>query len=169
MPNSTSSTPIQPTWKWLWQRPICLLGFGFGTGLAPRAPGTFGTLPAFPLAALISLLGFPWWLNTIIATLLFMVGIPICAYTEKALGQQDYGGIVWDEIAAMTLILLFIPVSFYGWIAAFALFRVFDAWKPWPIRWFDAHIHGGLGIMLDDLIAAILSLLVWWLLHGMLA
>lgn len=163
MPNST---PIQPTWAWLWRRPICWLGFGFGTGLAPKAPGTFGTLPALPLAALMVWLGSPCWLNVVIAACLFVVGIPICSYTEKALGRQDYGGIVWDEIAAMTLILLFIPPSAWGWVVAFALFRLFDACKPWPIRWFDARIHGGFGIMLDDLIAALLSLLVWWALHA---
>ncbi|WP_066569123.1 phosphatidylglycerophosphatase A [Snodgrassella sp. CFCC 13594] len=149
-----------PTWRWLIRRPICWLGFGFGTGLAPKAPGTFGTLPALPLAAGILSLHLPIWLNLLVAIAFFVVGVVICARTEAALGQQDFGGIVWDEISAMLLILLFIPMTWGWWLAAFVLFRLFDAIKPWPIRWFDARIHGGFGIMLDDLIAALIVLLI---------
>ncbi|MCO6504985.1 MAG: phosphatidylglycerophosphatase A [Snodgrassella sp.] len=156
----TTTTPVTPTWRWLCKHPICWLGFGFGTGLAPKAPGTFGTLPALPLAALWLMLDLPLWQNILTALIVFLVGIPICDFTERLLQQQDYGGIVWDEIAAMMLILYCIPHSPIWWIAAFAVFRLFDALKPWPIRWFDAHFHGGLGIMLDDLIAAIMSLII---------
>ncbi len=152
--------PVMPTWRWLIRRPICWLGFGFGTGLAPKAPGTFGTLPALPLAAGILSLHLPIWLNLLVAIAFFVVGVVICARTEAALGQQDFGGIVWDEISAMLLILLFIPMTWGWWLAAFVLFRLFDAIKPWPIRWFDARIHGGFGIMLDDLIAALIVLLI---------
>ncbi|WP_420895140.1 phosphatidylglycerophosphatase A [Snodgrassella communis] len=156
----TTTTPVTPTWRWLCKHPVCWLGFGFGTGLASKAPGTFGTLPAIPLAACWLLLDLPFWYSIVLAVLLFLVGIFICDYTEKALGRQDYGGIVWDEIAAMMLILFCIPTGWIWWLAAFAVFRFFDAVKPWPIRWFDARIHGGFGIMLDDLLAAVLSLLV---------
>ena len=152
--------PVTPTWRWLIRRPICWLGLGFGTGLAPKAPGTFGTLPALPLAAGILSLHLPIWLNLLVAIAFFVVGVVICARTEAALGQQDFGGIVWDEISAMLLILLFIPMTWGWWLAAFVLFRLFDAIKPWPIRWFDARIHGGFGIMLDDLIAALIVLLI---------
>lgn len=155
-----TTAPVTPTWRWLCRHPVCWLGFGFGTGLAPKAPGTFGTLPAIPLAALWLMLGLPLWLNIIFALLLFLVGIFICDYTEQALRRQDYGGIVWDEIVAMMLILFCIPAGWIWWLAAFVIFRFFDAVKPWPIRWFDARVHGGFGIMLDDLIAAIFSLLV---------
>ena len=159
--NSESTIfPVTPTWRWLCKHPICWLGFGFGTGLAPKAPGTFGTLPALPLAALWLQLRLPLWLNILFGVILFLVGIPICDLTEKRLQRQDYGGIVWDEIAAMMLILFCIPCDFVWWVVAFAIFRFFDALKPWPIRWFDARIHGGLGIMLDDLIAALFSLMV---------
>lgn len=159
--SKTSNTqPVLPTWPWLLRHPVCWLGFGFGSGLAPKAPGTFGTLPALPLAALWLCLRLPWWQNLIMAIVLFVVGIFICGHTEKVLRRPDYGGIVWDEIAAMMLILFFTPAGWLWWLAAFAVFRFFDALKPWPISWFDARIHGGLGIMLDDLIAALMSLMV---------
>ena len=96
------------------------------------------------------------------------MGIKICDVTERELGIQDYGGIVWDEIVAMMLVLAFVPQTFFWWLSAFVLFRLFDAVKPWPIRWFDARVHGGFGIMLDDVIAAgfallVLQLMMWWL------
>ena len=96
---------------------------------------------------------------------LFFWGIRICGYTERELGIQDYGGIVWDEIVAMLLVLSLIPFKWSWWLAAFVIFRLFDALKPWPIKWFDRRIHGGLGIMLDDLIAAVMTLLVLGLFH----
>lgn len=164
-----STPPVTPTLAWLFKNPVCLLGFGFGTGLAPKAPGTFGTLPALPLAWLLLQLPLPWHGLLLVAAMLFAVGIPICSYTEQKLGRQDYGGIVWDEIAAMVLVLLFVPLTWAWWLAAFAVFRFFDALKPWPIRWFDARIHGGLGIMLDDLLAAVFSLGLLWLLAALLA
>ncbi|UOO82444.1 phosphatidylglycerophosphatase A [Uruburuella testudinis] len=151
---------IKPTFSWLKKRPLCLLGFGFGSGLAPVAPGTFGTLPALPMAFVLHLIGVDgWWLAALCA-LLFVWGIRICNHTERALGIQDYGGIVWDEIVAMLLILAFVPFYWGWWLAAFVLFRLLDALKPWPIKWFDARVHGGFGIMLDDLIAALFALLI---------
>ena len=164
-----ANTPVNPTFQWLLRNPVCYLGFGFGTGLSPKAPGTFGTLPALPLAWLLLQLQLPWYALLLIAAMLFAVGIPICSHTEQKLGRQDYGGIVWDEIAAMVLVLFFVPQTWAWWLTAFAVFRFFDAVKPWPIKWFDARIHGGLGIMLDDLIAAGFSLLVLWLLAWLFA
>ncbi len=159
---------FKPTFSWLLSRPICLLGFGFGTGLAPKAPGTFGTLPALPLVWLCLSLGISGGWLVLLCLLLFIVGIKICDVTERELGIQDYGGIVWDEIVAMMLVLAFVPQTFFWWLSAFVLFRLFDAVKPWPIRWFDARVHGGFGIMLDDVIAAgfallVLQLMMWWL------
>lgn len=156
--------------RWLLRRPVALLGFGFGFGLAPKAPGTFGTLPALPIAYLFTLLGFGTTGQLLMAATAFVVGTYICYYTENALGIQDYGGIVWDEIAAMLLILAVVPLSPASWLVAFALFRLFDAIKPWPIKWFDTRIHGGFGIMLDDFIAALFVLAIyavtnalgWW-------
>ena len=104
----------------------------------------------------------------LLCLLLFIVGIKICDVTERELGIQDYGGIVWDEIVAMMLVLAFVPQTVFWWLLAFLLFRLFDAVKPWPIRWFDARVHGGFGIMLDDVIAAgfalvVLHVMMWWL------
>lgn len=152
-----------PTWRWLIRRPICFLGFGFGTGLAPIAPGTFGTLPALPIAALLLYFGLSPWGLAAVAIACFILGIAICDYSEKALGIADYGGIVWDEIAAMLLVLSIVPFTWTWWLAAFILFRLFDALKPFPIRYFDRHIHGGLGIMLDDLIAALMVMALLYL------
>ena len=159
---------FKPTLSWLLSRPICLLGFGFGTGLAPKAPGTFGTLPALPLVWLCFALGISGGWLVLLCLLLFIVGIKICDITERELGIQDYGGIVWDEIVAMMLVLAFVPQTVFWWLSAFLLFRLFDAVKPWPIRWFDTRVHGGFGIMLDDVIAAgftllVLQLMMWWL------
>lgn len=149
---------FKPTFSWLKKQPLCLLGFGFGTGLAPFAPGTFGTLPALPSAFVLHLAGLSDGGFALVCAAMFVAGIKICAHTEKQLGRQDYGGIVWDEIAAMMLVLAYIPFKWHWWLAGFVLFRLFDAAKPWPIKWLDARIHGGLGIMLDDFVAALMTL-----------
>nr|WP_314764932.1 phosphatidylglycerophosphatase A [uncultured Neisseria sp.] len=151
---------FKPDFTWLKQRPLCFLAFGFGSGLAPVAPGTFGTLPALPIAFVLYLLDVTGWWLAVLCVVLFFWGVRICSHTERELGIQDYGGIVWDEIVAMLLVLAFVPFKWKWWLAAFVLFRVFDAVKPWPIKWFDARIHGGLGIMLDDIIAAFFTLFV---------
>lgn len=154
---------FQPTFAWLCQDPVRLLGFGFGTGLAPRAPGTVGTLPAVFIAGLLLGMGMSkMWLG-LLCIPLFFIGIYICHATERALGVHDYGGIVWDEIVAMLLILACIPQGLGWWVSAFCVFRVFDAVKPPPIRWFDRQVSGGFGVMLDDLIAALMSIAVLWL------
>ncbi|MDO1510993.1 MULTISPECIES: phosphatidylglycerophosphatase A [unclassified Neisseria] len=151
---------FKPTFLWLKQRPLCMLGFGFGSGLAPIAPGTFGTLPALPMAFVLYLVGISGWWLAALCVILFIWGVRICSYTEHELGIQDYGGIVWDEIVAMLQVLAFVPFKWSWWLAAFVLFRLFDALKPWPIKWFDSRVHGGLGIMLDDVIAALFTLAV---------
>ncbi|MCS4534703.1 phosphatidylglycerophosphatase A family protein [Neisseria montereyensis] len=149
-----------PDFKWLKTRPLCFLGFGFGSGLAPIAPGTFGTLPALPIAFILYLVGVSGWWLAALSMVLFIWGIKICNHTEHELGIQDYGGIVWDEIVAMLLVLAFVPFRWKWWLTAFILFRLFDALKPWPIKWLDARIHGGFGIMLDDAVAALFTILV---------
>lgn len=149
-----------PDFTWLKKRPLCFLGFGFGSGLAPIAPGTFGTLPALPIAFFLYLIGISGWWLAVLSMLLFIWGIKICNHTERELGIQDYGGIVWDEIVAMLLVLAFMPFRWDWWLAAFVLFRLFDAIKPWPIKWLDARIHGGFGIMLDDAVAALFTIFI---------
>lgn len=151
---------LKPHFRWLVQRPVCFLGFGFGTGLAPVMPGTFGTLPALPLVCVLQFLGVSAWGLTALCAILFVAGIRICDVTERELGVSDYGGIVWDEIVAMMLVLAWVPYSLGWWSAAFVAFRFFDMLKPWPIKWFERRFHGGFGIMLDDVIAAILAVSV---------
>lgn len=151
---------FKPTFSWIKQRPLCFLAFGFGSGLSPVAPGTFGTLPALLLVFVLHLIGISGWQLAALCAVLFVWGVQICGRAERELGIQDYGGIVWDEIVAMMLILAFVPFKWHWWLAAFAVFRVFDALKPWPIKWFDTRIHGGLGIMFDDLIAALMTLIL---------
>ncbi|MEE4161704.1 MAG: phosphatidylglycerophosphatase A [Woeseiaceae bacterium] len=133
--------------------PVHILAFGFGSGLAPFAPGTFGTLVALPLFWLTRDLAVALQLG--VALLAAIAGIWICGESSRRLGVHDHGGIVWDEIVAMYLVLIVAPLTVAGWIAAFALFRVFDIVKPWPIRDLDHRLGGGLGIMLDDLVAAL--------------
>ena len=136
--------------------PVHWLALGFGAGLAPRAPGTFGTLVAWPLHLLLLLL--PWGVHGAVVILACVAGIWICGESARKLGVHDHSAIVWDEIAAFALLLWALPVqSPAWWLAAFLLFRLFDIWKPWPIRDLDHRLHGGTGIMLDDIAAALFA------------
>ena len=146
-----------PNLKFLLSHPAHFFSLGFGSGLAPKAPGTFGTIIGLPLFWLISSYGFSIKL-TIIATL-FVLGIYCCDKTGKALGVADHGAIVWDEIVAMMLVLVFAPLTWLGWLVAFCLFRLFDIWKPFPISYFDAKLKNGFGVMFDDLLAAIYAII----------
>lgn len=145
--------------------PVHLLAFGFGLGLSPVAPGTVGSLLGVGLAWLTLDLG--WHAQIAVAVAMVGAGIWICGASARRLGEHDPGGIVWDEIAAMYITLLAAPATVTAWIFAFVLFRAFDIVKPWPIRDLDHRMRGGLGIMLDDLVAAlyaaILLVLYRWL------
>lgn len=138
--------------------PVHFLAFGFGTGLAPWAPGTVGSIPGMLLAWLT--LGFGSYVQFGIAAALFIAGIWICGTSATRLGVHDHGGIVWDEICGMYVTLLLAPPTVLGWAAGFVLFRLFDIVKPWPIRDLDHRLGGGLGIMLDDLAAALYALIL---------
>lgn len=138
--------------------PAHLLGLGFGTGLAPKAPGTLGTVIGLPLFWLMHAYAFNMQLLILLA--LFVLGIYVCGKTGLALGVSDHGGIVWDEIVAMMLVLTFTPLHWFWWLLAFALFRLFDIWKPFPIRQCDAQLKGGFGVMFDDFLAAIYAIIV---------
>ena len=142
-----------PTFKLMFAHPAHFIALGAGSGLAKKAPGTFGTLLGLPLFLLISPLHFQT--QIFIISGLFLLGIYCCEKTGQALGVADHGGIVWDEIVAMMLVLTFTPIQWQWWLAAFVLFRIFDIWKPVPIRQCDARIKGGLGVMVDDILAAI--------------
>ncbi len=138
--------------------PVHFLAFGFGTGLAPFAPGTFGSLPGILLFWLT--LDFGLYVQLGIAVALALVGTWLCGESARRIGVHDHGGIVWDEIVGMYITLLAAPVSLTGWALAFVAFRLFDIVKPWPIRDLDHSIQGGLGIMLDDLVAALYAALL---------
>jgi len=154
----------QPDLKLLLSHPAHFCALGFGSGLAKKAPGTFGTLIGMPLYLLIAGLGF--YNQLAIIFVLFLVGIYCCDKTGKALGVSDHGSIVWDEIVAIMLVLTVTPYQWQWWLVAFLLFRLFDIWKPAPIRQCDAMVKGGFGVMLDDLLAAVyamisLKILLW--------
>ena len=138
--------------------PVNFLAFGFGTGLAPIAPGTFGSLPGVLLFWLT--MDFGLYVQLGVAAALVVSGVWICGESARRIGVHDYGGIVWDEIAGMYITLLAAPISLLGWVLAFVLFRITDIVKPWPIRDLDHRIEGGLGIMLDDLVAALYAAVI---------
>jgi len=147
-----------PSWGFVHAHPAYWIAFGGGAGLAPFAPGTFGTLLAIPLYLLMmAYLDAQWYLSVTIA--LFALGVWACGVTGRALGAADHGGMVWDETVAFLLVLFFTPAVLMWQAAAFVLFRVFDILKPAPIRYFDRTVKGGFGVMFDDLLAAGYTLL----------
>lgn len=148
--------------KTVLSSPVHFLAFGFGSGLSPKAPGTMGTLAAIPLYLL--LVNFPLWVYLLMLLLISLGGIWLCGESSRRLGVHDHGGIVWDEFAGYLLTMTAAPPGWL-WIAiGFALFRLFDIWKPWPVRIADRKVHGGVGIMLDDLLAGIYAWIVLQLL-----
>lgn len=155
MPDTKSTTSM------VWRHPLHLLAFGLGAGLMPVAPGTFGTLVALPLYFYMQSLTSVWYLLCVVA--LFIVGIALCAKTARDLRTPDHSGIVWDEIVGYLVAMFLAPTGWRWMLLGFVLFRLFDIWKPFPIRWLDSNVHGGLGIMLDDVAAGVAAALV---LHG---
>ena len=147
--------------KQILSDPVLFLAFGFGSGLAKKAPGTFGTLAAVPVYWLFAQTNlFVYSLLTLTVT---VVGIRICDSAAKKLDEHDFGGIVWDEIAGYLITMWLVPFTWQAMVLGFILFRFFDILKPWPIKWIDRQVHGGLGIMLDDVLAGVFAggLLLW--------
>lgn len=155
----------RPTRTFMMQHPAHVIAFGFGAGLAPKAPGTWGTLAAFPIYAVLM------WAQgqgavLVAAIAFFAIGIWAAETTGRAMGVADHGSIVIDEIAAFLLVLAFTPATL-SWLAvAFVLFRVFDIVKPWPISLADRTLKGGFGVMFDDLLAAFFSLASLWFIRS---
>jgi len=151
-------SPVKPDFRFMLSHPAHMLSLGFGSGLARKAPGTFGTLVAFPIY---------WYLSQHLTDAQFIfvliwayaVGVWVCGITGEALGESDHGGIVWDEIVAFVLVLFFTPPGWEWSLLAFTLFRFFDIIKPQPIQYFDTNLKGGHGVMFDDLLAAGYALL----------
>jgi phosphatidylglycerophosphatase A len=145
-----------------------MIALGLGSGLSRRAPGTVGTLFGWLLFDLIEpLFGGANFLLVIL--LAFAVGVPACQRTGVLLGQADHGGIVWDEIVAIWLVLALTPPTLAWQAAAFVLFRAFDILKPPPANWIDRNMKTGFGVMLDDLAAALYTLLALAVLVRVLA
>lgn len=141
----------------LVRRPVHWLAFGFGAGLAPRAPGTFGTLVAVPFYCLIQ--GWPLAAYAVWILVTFAVGVYLCDRCARDLGVHDHPGIVWDEMVGYWITMLWAPFGWQWVLLGFVWFRIFDIAKPWPIGWADRRVQGGLGIMLDDVLAGIYALL----------
>jgi phosphatidylglycerophosphatase A len=148
---------MRPNREFLFQHPAHLIAFGFGAGLMPKAPGTWGTLVAVPLYIGAQYAG-GMSMALLLFVVLFAVGIWAAAIAGRTLGISDHGGIVIDEIAAFVLVLVFTPAGLYWLAIAFMLFRAFDIIKPWPISYFDRTLKGGFGVMFDDFLAAIASI-----------
>ena len=137
--------------------PIHFLALGFGSGKAAKAPGTFGTLAAIPLVLLMQQLSLTHYL--IITCISMLAGFYICGKAAKDMGVHDHGAIVWDEVVGLMITMIAAPLGFMWLALGFVLFRFFDIVKPWPIRWLDAKVHGGFGIMIDDVLAGVFSLI----------
>ena len=148
-----STTSRRPDGRFLLAHPAHFIALGFGAGLAPVAPGTFGTAAA--LLAYFALATFlPPLAIAFLAIPLFFVGVWACGVAGRNLGVEDHGAFVWDEFVAFLPLAALASSSLALQALAFALFRLFDIWKPFPIRQFERQVKGGLGVMLDDLLAA---------------
>lgn len=150
----TTSVP-EVTFRRLIKRPACFLAYGFGAGLAPKAPGTFGTLVGLPIYFIIQ----DWSLSAYLAFVLaaFMLGIWLCQRTVDWLKRDDPSEVVWDEIVGYLLTMTFAPPGWEWMLVGFVLFRFFDILKPWPVSLADRKVHGGFGIMLDDVLAGLMA------------
>ncbi len=141
-------------------QPVQFLALGFGSGLAPKAPGTFGTLAAIPIFLLLTML-MPTPLPYAIAVIVMgFAGIYICGKTADDVGVHDHPAIVWDEFVGFFITMFMVPVSWQSILVGFILFRIFDILKPWPISFIDKNMTGGLGIMFDDVLAGIFALVI---------
>lgn len=150
----------------VWRNPVHFLAFGLGSGAAPKAPGTFGTLAAVAIYLFLPISDPLLYSGIVLAS--FIVGVWLCGKTARDIGVHDHGGIVWDEFVGYWLTMLMAPPGWLWIIIGFVLFRLFDIIKPWPIRWLDRHVHGGLGIMIDDVLAGIFALVCLQLLAAVI-
>lgn len=150
---------LRPSWRFLTRHPAHVIAFGFGVGLAPVAPGTWGTLIAVPAYWLLSSRLEPVDFLLVLGVL-FVLGVWACDVTGRTIGASDHGGMVWDEAVAFLLVLFFVPAALPWQAAAFLLFRLFDILKPPPIRYYERTFRNGFGVMLDDFVAAFYTLLV---------
>ncbi len=136
--------------------PWYFLALGFGSLLAPKAPGTFGTLAALPVYLVLSQFSPVVYLSSVL--LAFVFGVWLCEHVANDMKVKDPGCIVWDEFVGLWITLFLLPVGWYWIVIGFGLFRFFDIVKPWPVSWADKSLTGGMGIMVDDVLAGFYSL-----------
>lgn len=141
----------------VWRNPVHFLAFGLGSGASPIAPGTAGTVVAVLIYLLLPAMDVVTYGAFVIAS--FVLGVWLCGKTARDLGVHDHGGIVWDEFTGFWLTMLLAPPGWLFVILGFLLFRFFDVVKPWPIGWVDRHVHGGVGIMMDDVLAGVMAMI----------
>lgn len=137
--------------------PVVFVAMGLGSGLAPKAPGTAGTLLTVPLVYFLQQQSL--FIYALVTLFVLLTGSWVCGYAAKKLQVHDHSGIVYDEVAGFLITMFMMPAGWFWMLAGFILFRFFDAVKPWPISWLDKNLSGGFGIMFDDVIAGIFSLL----------
>jgi phosphatidylglycerophosphatase A len=142
----------------LWKYPIHFLAYGFGAGLMPVMPGTFGTL--IGIGFLYILLPLDPYYYALIVLVAGLLGIFICGQTAKDFGKKDPGNIVWDEIVGFLVAMYLVPHEWYWVLAGFVIFRIFDIWKPYPIKAIEKNLKLGLGIMTDDIVAGLYTFLI---------
>ena len=152
MASTTDNPPESPD---LLRNPMQFLAFGFGSGLSPKAPGTAGTLVAIPIYLLIADLSLLHY--TLFIAVTSLLGIWICGVASRQLNVHDHPGIVWDEFVGYWITMWAVPADWTWIIAGFVAFRVFDIVKPWPISVLDRRVGGGLGIMVDDMLAGVMA------------
>ena len=156
--NTQRSYTVPPVPESIWKNPWHFIAFGFGTGAIPVAPGTFGTLITIPLYLFLASFSHTFYLICTIAIIIFSIWL--CEKTSKEIHIHDHQGMCIDEVVGFLVTMYCAP---YGWgwiILGVILFRIFDIWKPWPIRQIDAHVKGGFGMILDDVIAGLFSLVI---------
>ena len=154
----------QPVPRSVWEKPSHFIAFGFGSGAVPFAPGTFGTLMAIPFYLLMQSLSHAMYFFLVV--LITIASMWLCDKVSKEIKVHDHSGMCLDEIVGYLVTMYAVPQGIFWILSGFALFRLFDIWKPWPIRFVDEQVKGGIGIILDDVLAGVYSclllhLLVW--------
>lgn len=146
------SQNIKSSPRSIWTNPVHFIACAFGFGALPWWPGTWATLAAIPIV--IALKQFPEWVYISVTLIMILLGVFFCGAANRDFGTDDHPACAWDEMASFPLVMIGVPLTIYYLLAGVILFRFLDILKPWPIRWLDRNIHGGIGVMLDDVAAA---------------
>ena len=165
--NSVNTSSVSSPAQFNLSNPVHFLALGFGSGLLKPAPGTWGTLSALPIYFLmVSYFTVSIEVYALTVAVALLLGIYLCGKTARDVGEHDHGAIVWDEIVGFLVTMLAVQPTLTNVLAGFVLFRIFDILKPWPIKWLDQKVHGGFGIMIDDVLAGIAACVILHLLPG---